>query len=351
MTYPEAALKILEEAGRPLTYQQITAIAMERNWIEPQGTEPAGMMNTLIMQDLKTKGTRSEFSRISPGTYTLRKLIYKNVPDLDDKPASPNGNTAPGKSVSPRAGHHKGATGKGASAKDAQPKSDRRGHGAKRQPPPKNYDQQQPLRNYDSPALARNYDQQQPLRNYDPLPKNYDSPPKLYDPPPPQKPYEPPKKAYEAPRTAPATTVNRKELWEIMESVGTLMGYKIQPVLLSDRKTNCMGWHIAGNPELAFILWVPEGTDMPQGVHELIGLNYHKVIVMADEDQMPFTEVFVEGIAAKDKVDIVPLGYLLEKARRGIQYMEFYNHLCDCRPLKDRKSYVLTRYDAPPDRE
>ena len=46
MNYLEAAIKILEEYGRPLGYKQIAAIALERDWIEPQKPDSGSVMNS-----------------------------------------------------------------------------------------------------------------------------------------------------------------------------------------------------------------------------------------------------------------------------------------------------------------
>lgn len=329
MTYPEAALKILEEAGRPLDYQQITAIALERSWIEPQGPDPASIMNTLIMQDLKTKGVRSEFSRLGPGTYALRKLVYKAVPEADDMPP-------------PAAAPH---ARRGRVRHDAAGLSDR-------QP-----SDRQPM---ERPKPPRPHPDRPPMDRRHPRMQRPPRPPKPHDAPRPE--YNAPRQDYAAPRAEhnvqrqelaaprPDYTVPRgegeapvsaKELWGLMETFGTIMGYKIQAVLLADGKTHCMGWHIGGNPELAFILWVVEGTDMHAGIAELVALNYHKVLVMAADEAMSQAEAFLAEQGLADKADLISIGLLGAQASAGIRYMNFYNRLCDCRPAKERRGFVI----------
>ena len=258
MTYPEAALKILEEAGRPLDYQQITALALERTWIEPQGPDPASIMNTLIMQDLKTKGVRSEFSRLGPGTYALRKLVYKAVPEADDPlpPAAPHARRG-----RPR---HDAAGPSDRQPADRQP-MERPKHDRPRQdrPPmerrhPRVQRPPRPSKPHDAPRPEYNAPQRQEYAA--PQRQEYAAPRAEYNVQ--RQEYAAPRPDYSAPRAEGDAPVSAKELWGLMETFGTIMGYKIQAVLLADGKTHCMGWHIGGNPELAFILWVVEGTDM-----------------------------------------------------------------------------------------
>ncbi|HNR38832.1 MAG TPA: winged helix-turn-helix domain-containing protein [Acidobacteriota bacterium] len=293
MNYLEAAMKILEEAGRPLTSQQITMTALERDWIEPQGPEPSSIMNVLIMQDLKSRGVRSDFSRVSPGTYTLRKLVYKNAPETEDPP--------PPRAVPAHADRPRHA-----------PRADKQR--------PEGHRSQS-----NRPASGNREMVNRPQRHHGGQSRPHPS-----------------MKRPEPARAAGGPNVDRKELWELMEALGTVMGYKVLPVRLADKTTNCMGWHIGGNPELAYILWVVEGTDMNQGIRELIGLNYHKVMIMADDDNLAAAQQFIEGHADCDKIGLVSLQVLRDQARAGTQYMEFYNTLCDCRPLGDRKTPLVS---------
>ncbi len=271
MNYLEAAIKILDETQRPLTYKQITAIATERNWIEHQNPDPGTVMNSLIMQDLKMKGTRSEFSRIGPGTYTLRRLVYGIEPEEEPKPAPrTQRRSRPGSETDKR------PTSSGRSSRSATPAKPRSSSSRVTTPAPQ-------------PASR--------------------------------------------PQSSPS-------LWDLMETLGTLMGYKIAAVILPDNNTRCMGWQIGGNPELSFILWTPQGTDMEKGIADLLALNYHKVVVMVPDADQTAAESFLRGLAILDKTDLVPLGQLEEFVQTGIRYMEFYNRLCDCRPMGERKKFL-----------
>lgn len=347
MNYLEAAAKIMEELNRPLSYQQLTAIALERSWIEPQGPDPASIMNTLIMQDLKTKGIRSEFSRISPGTYALRKQIYKNVPDLEavsaplsgldepspgnttaanrSRPVSGNRKTRPPRDNEgnyerpPRTKPHAPRTHKVEAGRHAVTNTS---HGGSRPAPAVRSG------NHSSPAAAG----LAPARSA-PAPRSNPANSRQTPPSPP-----PP------PRPVPAAdpvSDSSQQLWNLMESFGTIMGYKIHAVVLSDRVTHCMGWHISGNPELAYILWVAEGTDMRQGIQDLIRLNYHKVIVMVPQQDADRARESLLDHPLRDQLDLITLERLSAMAATGLEYMDFYNRLCDCRPLKDRKRNII----------
>ena len=126
----------------------------------------------------------------------------------------------------------------------------------------------------------------------------------------------------------------------MMDAIGNLMGFRGQPVILSDKKSNCMGWLVGGNPELAYILWVPEGTDMEAGVAELVGMNFHKVVVMATDGDLESVREFIDKCPQKSQLDLITMDRLGEMAFLGIRFMEFYNQLCDCRPLKDRRGFL-----------
>lgn len=373
MNYLEAALKILEEVSRPLTHQQLAAIALERTWIEPQGSDPAGFMNLLIMQDLKTKGVRSEFSRIGPGTYTLRKLVYKSVPEILDTtppgahrrsraPAGEvNGNTqapaatgahrrsrAPAREIdgntqTPLATgmHRRPRTPAGKMNGNTQAISP--GHHRAR-PRPEMPGMETPAPRHSGihktrPAMDEtNRHERHPRPPSPPVRPERPVPP---EPPAPPAPPVVPAKSVEPPRAHVQRPPASQELWQLMETLGTSMGYKIQSVLLADQRTTCMGWHIGGNPELAFILWVPEGTNMREGIANLAEMNYHKVMVMVADEAMAEAERLLADFPQKDRVDLIGLATLTAQAQAGARYMEFYNRLCDARPLRERKSFII----------
>lgn len=283
MTYLEAAAKILEEVGRPLTCHQIIAIATEREWIDVQGGDPAGMLNTLILQDLKLKGVRSEYSRVTTGTYSLRKLIYGSAAPIEPQPPV--------------------------------------------QPPPSQPRSRRPRPDQDSVKPVH-----QPVRS---------APPQRPLPPRPQAPAQPAPKPLppreEPVRKAPqAFAAIAQELWRLMESLGAATGFRVIPITLSDGQTRCMGWHKGnyggGNPELAFILWAPEGTQMDAGIQELLDLNFHKVIIMVTDGRMAEAEACIANLKRRGATGLISTDRLLEQSRAGLRFLEFFDGLRDCRP-------------------
>lgn len=71
MTFKEAAAVILREAGEPLHYDVITKRALQGNLIESQGRTPASTMGSILSQDIKDNGARSEFVHSGDGMYGL----------------------------------------------------------------------------------------------------------------------------------------------------------------------------------------------------------------------------------------------------------------------------------------
>ncbi|MBN2432219.1 MAG: winged helix-turn-helix domain-containing protein [Acidobacteria bacterium] len=265
MNYLEAAIRILEEFGRPLGYKEIAAIALERDWIEPQKPDSGSVMNSLIMQDLKMKGMASDFSRIGPGTFTLRKLIYQ--------PASEPEKKAP------------------ASRAARRPTEGRRRESAKSP----------------SPRLT------------------------------------PEKGAAAAPPRGEAMATAHKELWKQLERVGSLLGFRALPLRLTDEPAPCLTWHLHGNPELAFTIWVTEGADMQKVTLYLLALNFHKVVVIAGESDAGAVRVFAENHAERDRLEIVALDQLADWAAQGTQFLEIGQRLRDCRPYRERQGFLMEK--------
>ena len=77
------------------------------------------------------------------------------------------------------------------------------------------------------------------------------------------------------------------------------------------------------------------------GIAELVSLNYHKVLVMATDEAMPQAEAFLAGQGLADQADLISIGLLGAQGSAGLRYMTFYNRLCDCRPAKERRGFVI----------
>ena len=69
--YLDAAVSVLGNAKKPLSYREITLRAISHGMISSKGKTPANSMNALITVDIKNNGTESRFVRTKPGTYGL----------------------------------------------------------------------------------------------------------------------------------------------------------------------------------------------------------------------------------------------------------------------------------------
>jgi len=73
MTFKEAIQKVLLEEGEPLHFREITQRSLARGWLTTDGKTPHATVNAQLAVDIKTKGPRSKFKRVSPGIFALRK--------------------------------------------------------------------------------------------------------------------------------------------------------------------------------------------------------------------------------------------------------------------------------------
>lgn len=69
-TFLQSAQHILEQAGKPLHYKEITQKAIEQG-LQTEGATPWATMNAQIAMDLKRNGADSIFYRSEPGFYGL----------------------------------------------------------------------------------------------------------------------------------------------------------------------------------------------------------------------------------------------------------------------------------------
>lgn len=66
-----AAIQVLQESQKPLHYNEITELAIERNLITTSGDTPKATMNAQIAIDIKYKKEKSAFVRVGRGIFTL----------------------------------------------------------------------------------------------------------------------------------------------------------------------------------------------------------------------------------------------------------------------------------------
>jgi restriction system protein len=72
VTVKEAIAWVLKEAGRPLSYREIARRAIEQGRWSTGGKTPEATVNAQITTDIKKKGEKSLFRRVSPGVYEFR---------------------------------------------------------------------------------------------------------------------------------------------------------------------------------------------------------------------------------------------------------------------------------------
>jgi hypothetical protein len=91
-TYLDAAQIILKEAGRSMSQEEITKLAIERNLIIPGGPTPDKSMGSLIYVDIKKHGERSRFILVGKNQFALNDpknidpLLPKNTEIVQQKP-------------------------------------------------------------------------------------------------------------------------------------------------------------------------------------------------------------------------------------------------------------------------
>jgi hypothetical protein len=73
MTFAEAAYQILKQAGKPLTANEITSVAVEQRMISTIGKTPSATMSAILYVDVKRKGNNSKFAKANRGIFALRE--------------------------------------------------------------------------------------------------------------------------------------------------------------------------------------------------------------------------------------------------------------------------------------
>ena len=79
MTFSEAAEKVLQQAGKPLHYKEITRRALAKHLIKSQGKTPDATMIAIITTDLKQHGKRSKFFHTGRGMFALREVMKSQI--------------------------------------------------------------------------------------------------------------------------------------------------------------------------------------------------------------------------------------------------------------------------------
>lgn len=72
MTFDEAAYKVLEQTKKALSADEITSIAINQAMITTLGKTPSATMGARLYVDIKMKGNKSRFEKVTRGKFALR---------------------------------------------------------------------------------------------------------------------------------------------------------------------------------------------------------------------------------------------------------------------------------------
>ena len=68
----EAAVRVLAEAGQPLTCREmIDAMAAGKYWTSPAGKTPANTLYAAILREIQTKADQARFQKVDRGRFDL----------------------------------------------------------------------------------------------------------------------------------------------------------------------------------------------------------------------------------------------------------------------------------------
>jgi restriction system protein len=73
MTFAAAAYQVLKQAGKPLSINEITSVALEQGMISTVGKTPSATMSAQLYVDIKRKGNSSKFIKVNKGKFALRE--------------------------------------------------------------------------------------------------------------------------------------------------------------------------------------------------------------------------------------------------------------------------------------
>ena len=80
MTFLEAAYAVLDEMKQPMHFKKISALAIQKKYLQSKGKTPEWTMGARISTDVKEKGIKSQFVRTDNGKYGLRKWRRSGMP-------------------------------------------------------------------------------------------------------------------------------------------------------------------------------------------------------------------------------------------------------------------------------
>lgn len=101
MNYVEAASKILQDAGEPLHFREITKRVIDQNLVEVQGQTPWNSLNGALRRHIRSQGKEALIVSLGDGKFGLREwgLLGEELLTEDDEAEVPGSIT-----ISPRIG-------------------------------------------------------------------------------------------------------------------------------------------------------------------------------------------------------------------------------------------------------
>lgn len=73
--FKKAAIKVLQEEGKPLHAKEITKLAIKRGYLVTEGKTPEATMNALLVVDTNKNSKKSLFEKTGPQTFKLRDIL------------------------------------------------------------------------------------------------------------------------------------------------------------------------------------------------------------------------------------------------------------------------------------
>ncbi len=81
MNFRESAVRVLLDEGKPLHYEDITRLAIERGYLVPRGKTPQDSVSTELSRDMRLHGDKSVFEKCGKGTYGIKESARKELLD------------------------------------------------------------------------------------------------------------------------------------------------------------------------------------------------------------------------------------------------------------------------------
>jgi DNA-directed RNA polymerase delta subunit len=79
MEFKEAAYHILKQTKKPLSYKEITEIALRENLISTEGKTPEASMRSRLYLDIQHSGDESKFVKVEKGIFALREWYREDI--------------------------------------------------------------------------------------------------------------------------------------------------------------------------------------------------------------------------------------------------------------------------------